>query len=281
MNRDRLYKTDTTHPTVYNARWSINYGISVIIPTRKRIDLLRSCIESLFNKSHNDILFEIILIIDNDDTDSLTAAVDLQNQYKSRLSQDNTEYCPITILITTRSSCMQRDYNNAGAIAAKGDLIFVLNDDAVIDTQNWNKLIYDYYIANRPIDDIMLISILDDTHNGSYIDSRNKIMTRETHGACFPVVTKTFVNIVKGVFPSVIRMWGADSTLHKIFTTLERVFELDTVFVNHNSYHSHQREKDDINLHVHNISEKYQNLQLPGAYVPRHLMEYIDANKKK
>ena len=54
-------------------KWCWDYKISIVIPTRGRIDLLEKCLVSILDKSFkSERLFEIILVIDYDDDETLT-----------------------------------------------------------------------------------------------------------------------------------------------------------------------------------------------------------------
>lgn len=255
-------------PRMHDKGWSVDYKISVIIPTRGRPDLLKNCLLSLLNNSYKKSrLFEIILLIDNDDNETLQTAIGLQSQFIFTIDHDKTKCNSLSIIVLDRSEYMQRDYNNAGAIAAKGELVFVLNDDATIDTNDWDKTIYDFYQNNKPKDDIMLIAISDNTHDSRSKDIMGEVRSPETHGPCFPIVTKTFINYTKGIFPSNIRMWGADIILYKIFYSSNRVYRLHNVHVEHHSYHASNREKDCINDHVSMVSSRPKEMLSIAEYI--------------
>lgn len=261
-------ETINTVPLMGNDGWSLDYKISVIIPTRGRSELLRKCLTSLLDYSYKkDRLFEIILVIDNDDTETLKTAIELQSKFNFYSNIDNTEANSLSIMIIKRSEYMQRDYNNAAAIAAKGKLVFVLNDDVTIETKNWDQIIYNYYLTNKNQEDIMLISISDDSHDALSKDSLGNTRSQETHGPCFPIVTKTFINLTKGIFPSNIRMWGADIVLHRIFKQINKVYTLEDIKILHNSFHSSNRQKDETNRYIETISSKSQYLLDTNSYI--------------
>jgi glycosyltransferase involved in cell wall biosynthesis len=253
---------------MYPNGWSIDYKISVIIPTRERPELLTDCLNSLLDKSYkNNRLFEIILLIDNDDSETLKTAIGLQSKFSFTNILDNTKCNSLSIIVIDRSEYIQRDYNNAGAVAAKGALVFVLNDDAIINTIDWDKIIYDFYLENKNSDDIMLLAIKDDSHDGSHLDSLGESRDLDTHGPCFPIVTKTFVKHINGIFPSNIRMWGADIALHSIFKQVGKVYTVPNISISHNSFHSGSRAEDTINEHVTKISKKPQYLPTTSQYL--------------
>ena len=235
-------------------KWCYDYKISVIIPTRSRINLLDECLDSLLDNCYKEYrMFEVILLVDFDDHETYNHIVNnVKDKFKHGYSDAE---CCLSIISVERSEFMQRDYNNFASLAARGDLVFVLNDDAVVTTKDWDKKIYEFYVDNKTDDDIMLISVLDDSHNGS-LDSFGNNRTRVSHGSCFPILTKTFVHNMYGVMPGHIKMWTADTAINALFNDVDRIFLLDSVFVKHNSYHSGTRDKDVINQHVSDVSSE-------------------------
>ena len=242
-NKELICSIDSPYPhgkpkNEFPKKWRKDYKISIIMATRGRTDLLLKCIDSFIKTSHPSVSFEFVLVVDFDDKETICAINELVNE---RL------YSNIICIITFRSYFMQRDYNNLGVDAASGDLIFVLNDDVEMVTNNWNLLIYNRYLEIKQEDDIHLIAVLDNGHpyslkNGEYVGN----------GPCFPVVTKTFTNLFNGLFPPGIFMWSADIVLHNIFNGIGRRNILHEVSVFHNCSHgpAKNREPDEIHRHV-------------------------------
>jgi glycosyltransferase involved in cell wall biosynthesis len=241
-------------------KWSIDYKISVIFPTRNRLELLKKCLDSLLNKSYKKHrLFEIILVVDYDDKQTLDYILNTKDIFQ--FTDGDLTANSLSVLLTEQSEFMQRDYNNAASIAAKGDIIFLLNDDVVIETEDWDLKIYEFYQANKPSDDIMLIGLVENTkdvyHNNNGIG----------HGVCFPVVTKTYINMMRGVFPPDIKMWFADTAISRIFTSINRVWLLDSVKVFHDSYHAKTRPKDPININIEKINTTQGGIKRFEPYI--------------
>ena len=107
--------------------------ISLIIPSRERISLLINCLNSFFSKAKNKANIEAIIIADDDDISFKDF-----NEYISY-----TKY-NIKLFFVNRSKFCQRDYNNFGGRVSTGELIWVLNDDCIILTDNWDELIVNY-----------------------------------------------------------------------------------------------------------------------------------------
>lgn len=249
----------------YIDKWSIDYKISVIFPTRNRIELLKRCLDSLLYKSYKKHrLFEIILVVDYDDKQTLDYVLSIKDMFK--FIDGDLVANSLSILLTEHSEFMQRDYNNAASLGAKGDIILLLNDDVVIETEDWDLKIYEFYQKNKPIDDIMLIGLVENTKDVYH--KANGI----GHGVCFPVITKTYVNMMRGVFPPDIKMWFADTALSYIFNAIDRVYLLDNVKIFHDSYHAETRPKDSINESVEKIKQGgIQNFEPYVSFIINHL----------
>ena len=245
-------------------RWCNNIQISLIIPTRGRLELLHKCIESFISTASRTIAFEFIIIIDHDDLEMHEAMFMLTaNNPKIR----------VRYISTNRSFSMQRDYNNLGANASSGELLFILNDDVEMTTKYWDRIIYDRYLQVKTYDDIHMLSVLDDTHKG------------DERGCCFPIVTKTYSNLFNGVFPSDILMWSADIVLNKIFKSINRIEYIDDVLLKHVSVHTESRDEDEINLHVQRVSKMQHSYNMKYGKtdindIIRFLKMYLSANTK-
>ena len=57
------------HPYVTDVKY--DYLVSILLPTRKRINHLITCLESIKNKTSNLKDIEVVLRMDNDDTETL------------------------------------------------------------------------------------------------------------------------------------------------------------------------------------------------------------------
>jgi len=117
------------------------YLISVCCPTRGRPELLKSSIESLLNNCHDANSFEILLAIDEDDAETLDAIKQFSKENKNL----NIRYS-----ISGRHGYkgLHKYLNNLCKIA-KGKLLFLWNDDARIDTKDWDLKIKKYVEENE------------------------------------------------------------------------------------------------------------------------------------
>ncbi|MBS7696470.1 MULTISPECIES: glycosyltransferase family 2 protein [unclassified Chelatococcus] len=97
--------------------------VSIIIPTRDRLDLLRPCVESLFAKTAHPS-FEI-LIADNDSREEETLAYFRELAYRG-----------VRILPAPGPFNYAR-INNAVAREAHGDYLLLLNNDTEVEDRDW------------------------------------------------------------------------------------------------------------------------------------------------
>ncbi len=97
--------------------------VSILIPTRDRVDLLRQCVESLAQTTYP--AFEI-LILDNDSSDpeTLSWLSDFDNGHDHRV-------------VPAPGAFNYSRVNNLGAAAANGELLLLLNNDTEVIDGNW------------------------------------------------------------------------------------------------------------------------------------------------
>ena len=158
--------------------------ISLIIPTRHRINLLKNCIDSFYNLSMHPKHIEFIILVD-DDEDTLNFL--LKEKHKEEIN--------ITTIVRKRGETLVDHYDNYGAKCSNGRLLWILNDECECKTNNWDhKLfgIYEHFIKKEP-DKIFYIFVDDDTHS--------KSGKQKEQGCCFPVLTKEAVETLSLLIP--------------------------------------------------------------------------------
>ena len=98
--------------------------VSIIIPTRNRLDLVKTCIESIIIKTIYT-RYEIILV-DNgsDEPDALAYFAELAEQGKVRLVRDDGPFNYSRL-------------NNKAVGLAEGEIIVLLNNDTEVISENW------------------------------------------------------------------------------------------------------------------------------------------------
>jgi GT2 family glycosyltransferase len=114
-------------PFLHRVRYSLPDPtplVSVIIPTRDRVDLLRTCVEGI--RQGTDYPAIEIIIVDNDSRDASTLdylqSLALQPDMRVLRWEGRFNYAAI---------------NNAGAALARGEVLCCLNNDTVIIQEEW------------------------------------------------------------------------------------------------------------------------------------------------
>lgn len=105
----------------------LNVSVSIIIPTRDRVDLLRDCIESIESLTNYDFSKITIFIIDNGSTDVVTL------DYLERLSARTPRFLVLRVDGDFNFSRL----NNLACTQAKTDMLVFLNNDTIVIDRNW------------------------------------------------------------------------------------------------------------------------------------------------
>lgn len=193
------------------------YKFSILIPTRKRIPELSRLIDSIKKKTDNLSKIEVIFGVDFDDRATLER-VRLYNQ----LNKINYK-----VLLQNQTDNLSDNYYNAMAGMSKGEIIWVLNDDCEIKTQNWDKLILQKLKNYRT--DIFYLDVNDTTRN----------FNNNGQFSCFPMISRKAFNIFGYFFHPQIRTWGADKWLHYVYNKANCIIPMLDIKVIH-----HREAKD-------------------------------------
>lgn len=117
-------------------RKNYNIPLSIILPSRKRLEGLHNTLTSIYSLVDiNNVNFEIIVKFDFDDTDSIDYIKEWNNQYEN-----------ITFMVNSRRQGWLNmvDYVEDLIRSSRGEYILSINDDMVFKTQNWNTLLEPY-----------------------------------------------------------------------------------------------------------------------------------------
>jgi len=238
--------------------------ISIVIPTRNRPQLLDRCIKSIIDTSDHIDQIEIIVLADDDDTETL-AYIDNQQETLSKYQ--------IRFIVRPQGDTMIEYYVNYGSSIASGDWIWVLNDECAITTQHWDTIIRDIIEPQLHEDRLAYISIYDDVHTSdggdTHTDWRNKNMLA-SHGCCFPILSKESIQAVGCNMPREIEFWGADSALFRLYKKLKdnRIITCMEIVLDTLSIHNGKR-PEDYGVSRANIMSKHYQLspQEEASYV--------------
>jgi glycosyltransferase involved in cell wall biosynthesis len=182
--------------------------ISFLLPTRGRPDLLKRLFQSIVDTTNDLKNVEIILCLDDDDSQS-------QRIDDPRLN--------IVKLIGTKST--MGDYNTKCLNRSVGDIIILLNDDLTIETSSWDKIISDLALT---VPDDIFMAYPNDT------ESRGRMCT-------FPIMSRKTCEILSNPYPQEYEALYIDQHIFDIFIRLKllgknRMFYLDHVIFRHNHF---------------------------------------------
>jgi glycosyltransferase involved in cell wall biosynthesis len=108
--------------------------ISVILPSRERLNSLTQTIDSLINRCSNLQNIEILIKIDDDDFETIEGLKSYKN------------YNSINVIISDKKQGYKslNEYYNELYEKSSGEFVFCINDDLTIETDNWDKLVEPY-----------------------------------------------------------------------------------------------------------------------------------------
>lgn len=130
VRRERL--TGSVRMNKYLGFWAVDYDVqgtplvSIIIPTKNQLTLLKRCLESIIELSSYPY-FEIILV----DTGSTDQAVS---------TFYNSNFCRNNNIQVARDAAKEFNFSracNLGVAKSKGDYLLFLNNDTEVITKNW------------------------------------------------------------------------------------------------------------------------------------------------
>ena len=107
-------------------------NISILLPTRKRLDLLKKSVQSLIDNARQPDKLQFLFAVDEDDNKTFLYLK--QSKYPNQLA---LQFKPIGYENLHK-------YNNTLAGYATGKWIMFFNDDAIMCTKNWDDKIMDF-----------------------------------------------------------------------------------------------------------------------------------------
>ena len=100
--------------------------VSILLPTRKRVPLLKKCVESLLDNASDPTKIQLLFGVDDDDPETIDYLKDFKHPARSVIKFQRQGYENLHL------------YNNSLASYAQGLWIMFFNDDAIMKTKNWD-----------------------------------------------------------------------------------------------------------------------------------------------
>lgn len=151
------------------------YKIAVLLPTRGRTHALDRSVQSLVNLVHDLDSIQIMLGFDQDD---VTGIEHFQTELQPWLDHNNVHYTAMTF--EPMGYIRLNEYVNTLALNSSADWLVFWNDDAVMHTQDWDRIIAD--------------------HTGEF-----KILAFRTHNdhpySIFPIVPREWLDLLGHLSP--------------------------------------------------------------------------------
>jgi GT2 family glycosyltransferase/SAM-dependent methyltransferase len=162
--------------------------LSMIIPSRKRLDELSRCIDSLFRTAEYPENIEVIIVADSDDPETATY----------RHPKLNTKIVVVPV------GQPMGGLNMAGYRVSCGDYVMLLNDDVLARTSGW---------------DIKIRAVADNFPDGIVlIHTNDKIF--EDKLCTFPLVSRVFCDFAGGICPEELIRYRIDDHIYNVFDLL-------------------------------------------------------------
>ena len=131
--------------------------ISVILPTRKRAELLERCITSLMEKADHPSFVEIMVGVDSDDKETIAFVNDTLPELIKKIGCT----CKAKLFEPSGYKNLQDVYFNGLISVSKGEWLFTWCDDGLMESQGWDTKI-------REFDGTFKFIALKDNHNHPY-----------------------------------------------------------------------------------------------------------------
>jgi hypothetical protein len=184
-------------------------SLSLIVPTQKRTEKLRTLFHSLKKNTKNESQVEVVLVVDADDNESLRFSFPWLSMKR----------------VVVDPGLTMGALNLAGCEAAAGGFLMLLNDDVIVRTKNWDRQVLP--ACRRFADNIVLVHVND---------------TLFGEGMCtFPIVSRTFCALAGGICPREYQRYRIDDHIENIFHLLgalgeRRILYLPDVVFEHSKY---------------------------------------------
>jgi hypothetical protein len=118
---------------------SRKYNISILLPTRGRCDSLRSSVQSLFERASDPESIQIMFGFDNDDN---LGTDYFRQEVEPYLKNQKISYCAFAF--DPMGYIRLNEYVNYMALKSNANWLIFWNDDAVMETDNWDQIVNNY-----------------------------------------------------------------------------------------------------------------------------------------
>lgn len=191
-----------------------NFDIAILLPTRGRSEMLERSLRSLIDNAANINKIQFLFGLDNDDTVGVDHFIKVIQPW---LDQDNIAYSALSF--EPLGYGRLNEYVNQMALASSANWLIFWNDDAIMETADWDKEIV--------------------SHTGEF-----KCLAVHTHQdhpySIFPIVPREWLDVLGYLSPHQI----SDAWLSQQAYLLD-IFERIPVWVTHDRHDLTGNNNDD------------------------------------
>ena len=173
--------------------------LSIIVPTRQRTESLRRMLDSLAATADRPEAFEVVLVVDRDDSPSIAFRYPTLALTHVRVPPGQT----------------MGALNMAGYRCSRADYLMLLNDDVIARTPGWDTKVLAR--LRRFVDGIVLV------HTNDTL-LRDNLCT-------FPLVSRTFCELAGGICPEQYLRYRIDDHIEDVFNLLGRLGQKRTIYL--------------------------------------------------
>ena len=182
-----------------NYKYDREIVISLLLPTRNRKDHLDSFFKSLLKRTHALEQIEVIIYVDDDDSSTREFV--------------NKDVC-FTKIIGPKLTMGQ--YNSVCYRISSGSKIMLVNDDIIIETDNWDKLLIKQL---DKFDDEIYLAYPDDNFNQGRLST-------------FPILSRKTCEILVYPYPPLYKRLFIDTHIMDVFHRLIKKSRQRIVYLN-------------------------------------------------
>jgi hypothetical protein len=206
--------------------------ISLLCPTKNRSKKFARFAQSLINKTNQFDRIELLIGFD-----LIEDEIDLYEHTISELKKNG-----VTIKKFFENLKTHALRNNFLAKNCHGDIIFPVNDDMIITTNNWDKIIDDEFSKNDPLEPLCI-----------WINCDRKYKNLDF--SAFPIINASWYKSLNYIVPEYFRFWYLDWWICEVSRISKRYF-LSKVSIRQFHAHTFTNEIDD----THNLNSTKDNL---------------------
>jgi len=199
------------------------YNISLLCPTRNRVDGLIRMWASAIDTASDPSQIELVLYVDHDDSATLDL---LQSEQMDRVS---------VIISDPNHKEIYSNLHNICCREAKSDIVFGCADDLIFRSHDWDKIVLDKF---RQIEDRIAFIFPNDGHWGSKFG---------THG----FFHKKWFDVLGYLAPPIFTVDYSDNYVNDLANAINRRFYMEDIFIEHMHWTFGKMEMDQTAIEAH------------------------------